>query len=213
MSYVCRFNPNHKMKSITRREIHEQKCPDRLKKQNDYKLCPYNPYHYVRNESYEKHIKDCKDKPKISFQEEDKEKAKALDDIISEQEQIKYARMKYYKDCIQEPKIVGISDKNMKKNKIKKEKIIKNKFKEVNEKEGNHIASLADADFEQENNGNEIQNFEADADFESEKIEIDNKNNVLYYKYNPNDEDKDIGKFSANIIDANEINEILNSSD
>jgi hypothetical protein len=201
------------MKSITRREIHEQKCPDRLKKQNEYKLCPYNPYHYVRNESYEKHIKDCKDKPKISFQEEDKEKAKALDDIISEQEQIKYARMKYYKDCIQEPKIVGISDKNMKKNKIKKEKIIKNKFKKVNEKEGNHIASLADADFEQENNGNEIQNFEADADFESEKIEIDNKNNVLYYKYNPNDEDKDIGKFSANIIDANEINEILNSSD
>ena len=213
MSYVCRFNPNHKMKSITRREIHEQKCPDRLKKQNEYKLCPYNPYHYVRNESYEKHIKDCKDKPKISFQEEDKEKAKALDDIISEQEQIKYARMKYYKDCIQEPKIVGISAKNMKKNKIKKEKIIKNKFKKVNEKEGNHIASLADADFEQENNGNEIQNFEADADFESEKIEIDNKNNVLYYKYNPNDEDKDIGKFSANIIDANEINEILNSSD
>ena len=213
MSYVCRFNPNHKMKSITRREIHEQKCPDRLKKQNEYKLCPYNPYHYVRNESYEKHIKDCKDKPKISFQEEDKEKAKALDDIISEQEQIKYARMKYYKDCIQEPKIVGISDKNMKKNKIKKEKIIKNKFKKVNEKEGNHIASLADADFEQENNGNEIQNFEADADFESEKIEIDNKNNVLYYKYNPNDEDKDIEKFSANIIDANEINEILNSSD
>ena len=114
MSYVCRFNPNPKMKSITRREIHEQKCPDRLKKQNEYKLCPYNPYHYVRNESYEKHIKDCKDKPKISFQEEDKEKAKALDDIISEQEQIKYARMKYYKDCIQEPKIVGISDKNMK---------------------------------------------------------------------------------------------------
>ena len=213
MSYVCRFNPNHKMKSITRREIHEQKCPDRLKKQNEYKLCPYNPYHYVRNESYEKHIKDCKDKPKISFQEEDKEKAKVLDDIISEQEQIKYARMKYYKDCIQEPKIVGISDKNMKKNKIKKEKIIKNKFKEVNKKEGNHIASLADADFEQENNGNEIQNFEADADFESEKIEIDNKNNVLYYKYNPNDEYKDIGKFSANIIDANEINEILNSSD
>ena len=31
MSLVeCRYNPNHRMKA-SRREIHEQKCPDRFK--------------------------------------------------------------------------------------------------------------------------------------------------------------------------------------
>ena len=51
-------------------------------------------------------------------------------------------------------------------------------------------------------------------DIKNEKIK-DNKNEdneskkSYFYEYDPNEEDKNIGKFSANIIDPEEINEIL----
>ena len=42
MSLVeCRYNPNHRMKA-SKREIHEQKCPDRFKCEKKYKHCPYD---------------------------------------------------------------------------------------------------------------------------------------------------------------------------
>ena len=217
MSFVCRFNPNHKMKTLMRREIHEQKCPDKLKNKEEFKLCPYNPYHYIRKESYDNHIKQCENKPKITQKEEEElEKAKDLNDIMTEQEQIKYARMKYYKDCVQEPKIIGINENVIKKNKIKKDKIIKKKFRGITEKEGQHLVSIADAVCEYENNENEMIDFGGDGDFESDKEnkdKIDIKPDEFLYRYDPNDEDKDISKNSANIIDPNEIKAILKGSD
>ena len=209
---ICRYNPNHKMKP-SRLLIHEQKCPDRLKKQDLYRLCPYNPNHKIEKEKYEKHILECENKPKITLEEQENvERAKQMNDMASEQEQIKFARMKYYKDCVQEPEIPGISKDQMKKNKEKMEKILKKKFKDVAEYEGRFISAMADKDFEQinneENNPHEFDNFDGDFDFEDEN-ENKNVNEIYFYRYNPNDEDKDINKNSANIINPEEIKKIL----
>ena len=209
---ICRYNPNHKMKP-SRLLIHEQKCPDRLKKQDLYRLCPYNPNHKIEKEKYEKHILECENKPKITLEEQENvERAKKMNDMASEQEQIKFARMKYYKDCVQEPEIPGISKDQMKKNKEKMEKKLKKKFKDVAEYEGRFISAMADKDFEQinneENNPHEFDNFGGDFDFEDEN-ENKNVNEIYFYRYNPNDEDKDIDKCSANIINPEEIKKIL----
>ena len=209
---ICRYNPNHKMKP-SRLLIHEQKCPDRLKKQDLYRLCPYNPNHKIEKEKYEKHILECENKPKITLEEQENvERAKKMNDMASEQEQIKFARMKYYKDCVQEPEIPGISKDQMKKNKEKMEKKLKKKFKDVTEYEGRFISAMADKDFEQinneENNPHEFDNFDGDFDFEDEN-ENKNVNEIYFYRYNPNDEDKDINKNSANIINPEEIKKIL----
>ena len=206
---ACIYNPNHLVKP-SRKQIHEMKCPDRFKKQNEFKLCPYNPNHNIKKELYEKHILECKDRPKITYEEEENiERSKKMNDIATEQEQIEFDRMKYYKDCIKDPEIPGISQEKMKKNKEKREKILKKKFKEITESEGRYIAQIAENedknDLEQKH---EIENFEGDLDF---NLEDENKNgkNVYFYRYNPNDEDKDINEYSANIIDPNEIKRIL----
>ena len=132
-----------------------------------------------------------------------------MNDIATEQEQIEFDRMKYYKDCIKDPEIPGISQEKMKKNKEKREKILKKKFKEITESEGRYIAQIAENedknDLEQKH---EIENFEGDLDF---NLEDENKNgkNVYFYRYNPNDEDKDINEYSANVINPIEIKKIL----
>ena len=209
---ACIYNPNHLVKP-SRKQIHEMKCPDRFKKQNEFKLCPYNPNHNIKKELYEKHILECPNRPKISYEEEQNiERSKKMNDIATEQEQIQMIRMKLYKDCEQEKEIPGISKENMKKNKEKREKILKKKFKEITESEGRYIAEIADKnDIDQINdneNKHEIDNFEGDLDFD---LENENKGGkeVFFYRYNPNDEDKDINEYSANIIDPNEIKRIL----
>ena len=209
---ACIYNPNHLVKP-SRKQIHEMKCPDRFKKQNEFKLCPYNPNHNIKKELYEKHILECPNRPKISYEEQQNiERSKKMNDIATEQEQIQMIRMKLYKDCEQEKEIPGISKENMKKNKEKREKILKKKFKEITESEGRYIAEIADKnDIEQINdneNKHEIDNFEGDLDFD---LENENKGGkeVFFYRYNPNDEDKDINEYSANIIDPNEIKRIL----
>ena len=205
----CRYNPNHQMKP-SRLLIHEQKCPDRLKKQNLYKLCPYNPNHKIEKELYEKHILECENKPKISLEEQQNiERAKKMNDIATEQEQIKYARMKYYKDCVQEPEIPGINKDQMKKNKEKIEKNLKKKFKEITESEGRFIAEMVEQVNDEENNQHENDNFEEDLDIDIES-ESKNVNEIYFYRYNPNDEDKDISKYCANVINPSEIKKILN---
>ena len=209
---ACIYNSNHLVKP-SRKQIHEMKCPDRFKKQNEFKLCPYNPNHNIKKELYEKHILECPNRPKISYEEEQNiERSKKMNDIATEQEQIQMIRMKLYKDCEQEKEIPGISKENMKKNKEKREKILKKKFKEITESEGRYIAEIADKnDIDQINdneNKHEIDNFEGDLDFD---LENENKGGkeVFFYRYNPNDEDKDINEYSANIIDPNEIKRIL----
>ena len=212
MSLVeCIYNPNHKMKK-SQKEIHEMRCPDRFKKQNEFLLCPYNPTHKIKKELYERHLLECANKPKISKEEkENVEKARELNDIITEQDEIQYTRMKYYKNAVQEPEIIGVSKSQMKKNKKKREKMIKNKFKKVNESESKSMIKMAD-DLDQENYGNDnpnhVNNFEEDYEFDYGN-ENDNAKEEFYTEYNPNDEDKDIGKYSANIINPEDIDKIL----
>ena len=104
MSLVeCRYNPNHRMKA-SRREIHEQKCPDRFKCEKKYKHCLYDPFELILEKDYEKHLLECKSRPNITAkEEEDIEKAKVLNDIVTERQQIQQARQKYYKGCVEEP--------------------------------------------------------------------------------------------------------------
>ena len=206
---ACIYNPNNLVKP-SRKQINEIKYPDRFKKQNEFKLCPYNPNHTIKKELYEKHILECKDRPKITYEEEENiERSKKMNDIATEQDQIEFDRMKYYKNYIKDPEIPGISQKKKKKNKEKREKILKKKFKEITESEGRYIAQIAENedknDLEQKH---EIENFEGDLDF---NLEDENKNgkNVYFYRYNPNDEDKDINEYSANVINPIEIKKIL----
>ena len=113
MSLVaCRYNPNHKMKA-SKREIHELKCPDRLKCQIKYKHCPYDPLELIKEEEYEKHLLECKNRPRITEEEQKAiEKAIEKNNIDEEKEQIKYARERYYKGCVEESDIPGISEKS-----------------------------------------------------------------------------------------------------
>ena len=75
---ACRYNPNHRMKP-SKREIHEQKCPDRFKKKLVY--CPYDPLELIEEKELENHKKICKNRPRISEKDEKKiENAKKLND-------------------------------------------------------------------------------------------------------------------------------------
>ena len=57
MSLVqCRYNPNHRMKP-SKREIHEQKCPDRFRCKIKYKYCPYDPLELIKEEDLPSEIK------------------------------------------------------------------------------------------------------------------------------------------------------------
>jgi hypothetical protein len=238
----------------SRKEIHEQKCPDRFKCQTQYKQCPYDPLHKVKKEEYEDHLLKCKSRPKISIEEEREiEKAKTLNDIATEQEQIRYARQKYYKNCVEEPEITGISKKTQKKNKKKQDRNLREKFSELNKKESDHVAAMANK-VDDDDDGNEshnLENFDGDKNFDlefeskredkiisfekknknenkekeikkgkndnnsskknSNKInEINFQNNQkMFYVYDPNEEDKDISKYSANIIVPEEVYKIL----
>ena len=231
---ACRFNPNHRMKP-SKREIHEQKCPDRFRKKLVY--CPYDPLELIDEKELENHKKICKNKPRITEKEEKEiENAKKLNDIATEKEQIKYARQKYYKGCVEEPQIEGLGNRKQQKKKANKK--LKEKFSELNNQEANAIAKVADKvdnDNSSDNGNHNIGNFPEDEHFDLEnekdnennkkkdektnKIEesknkndfINNKQNKgsSFYKYDPNDEDKDIGKYSANIIVPSSIYAIL----
>ena len=231
---ACRFNPNHRMKP-SKREIHEQKCPDRFRKNLVY--CPYDPLELIDEKELESHKKICKNRPRITEKEEKEiENAKKLNDIATEKEQIKYARQKYYKGCVEEPQIEGLGNRKQQKKKANKK--LKEKFSELNKQEANAIAKAADkvdSDNSSDNGNHNIGNFPEDEHFDLEnekdnennkkkdektnKIEesknkndfINNKQNKgsSFYKYDPNDEDKDIGKNSANIIVPSTIYAIL----
>ena len=229
----CRYNPNHKMKP-GKREIHEQKCPDRFKCRKKFKYCPYDPLELIPENEYDKHLLECKSRPKITAEEEEEiKRAKTLNNIPTEREQIEYARKKYYKGCVEEPEIPGLT--KSKQQQKKNNKKLKEKFSELNKKEADLIVAMAKHDNEDDNeeddNQHEIKDFPADKLFEFEKEEKnfkkkiiddiknekikDNKNEdneskkSYFYEYDPNEEDKNIGKFSANIIDPEEINAIL----
>ena len=242
MSLVaCRYNPNHRMKP-SKREIHEQKCPDRLKCQIKYKHCPYDPLELIKEEEYESHILNCKSRPKISIEEQhDIERARTLNDLATEKEQILAVRETYYKGCVEEPEIPGLPKKKQKANK-KKKKLVNNIQKAFCEQEGRHIAALAKmVNDEEENEETQNQNshqfdFPGDQEYsfdereEKEKKEKPNKkeelniienkknsfgnyNNKLKkenYYYDPNDEDNDITKDSANVIIPEVVYKILN---
>ena len=242
MSLVaCRYNPNHRMK-LSKREIHEQKCPDRLKCQIKYKHCPYDPLELIKEEEYESHILNCKSRPKISIEEQhDIERARTLNDLATEKEQILAVRETYYKGCVEEPEIPGLPKKKQKANK-KKKKFVNNIQKAFCEQEGRHIAALAKmVNDEEENEETQNQNshqfdFPGDQEYsfdereEKEKKEKPNKkeelniienkknsfgnyNNKLKkenYYYDPNDEDNDIKKDSANVIIPEVVYSILN---
>ena len=282
MSLVaCRFNPSHKMKA-SRREIHEQKCPDRFRCQIKYKRCPYDPLELIEEKDYEAHLLVCKSRPKITVEEQAAiERAKELNDIATEKEQIKYAREKYYKGCVEEPDIPGISNKSKKNNKKKQNKKLKKQFEPMAKKEEDHFAAVVDKgqDSEDDDNHNLSQlsadnHFDLDTKQEGEKKEekeintnsekstkentdgkkndkindnkniksdnnnnksdrnnknkSDNKNNKkdedkkkennqkkvrMFYRYDPNEEDKDIGKFSANVVVPDAIYQILRGDD
>ena len=247
MSLVqCRFNPNHKMK-LSRREIHEQKCPDRFKCKKQFKYCPYNPLELIEESEYEEHCRNCKDRPKITKKDEEEiEKAKKMNDIATEQEKIKYARLKYYKDCVEEPEIPGLGKNKQQKKKTNKK--IKKQFSELNQRDADRFAAMTGFENENDddNENHNLEDFPADKNFNLDEDKEKNKNNFgntknkkeeekkeekkeeknnkkeqnsnintnsnsknLFYKYDPNDEDKDIGKFSANILKPDQIYNIL----
>ena len=265
MSLVeCRYNPNHKMKA-SKREIHEQKCPDRFKCKIKYKHCPYDPLELIKEEDYEKHLLECKSRPRITVEEQQAiERAKELNDIATEKDQIKYAREKYYKGCVEEPDIPGMSKKSKINNQKKQSRKIKKKFAPVIKKEEDQLVALADKEQDSDDDkSHKIDNFAGDKDFDLDnKVEEnknpnsgsstktndkksekkndssnnkkdssnnknENKNNKkdedkkkqnnqnekkMFYKYDPNDEDKDVGKNSANVIVPDEIYHILHGN-
>lgn len=236
MSLVaCRYNPNHRMKP-SKREIHEQKCPDRLKCQIKYKHCPYDPLELIKEEEYEKHILICKSRPKISIDEQhDIERVRTLNDLATEKEQILAVRETYYKGCVEEPEIPGLPKKKQKANK-KKKKFVKEIQKTFCNQEGNHIAALAEMvndneDNEVPQNQNSHQfDFPGDQEYSFEEEEEKKKKEELNktennkntfgnyniklkkenYYYDPNDEDNDISKDSANVIIPEIVYKILN---
>lgn len=258
MSLVeCRYNPNHRMKK-NRLEIHEQKCPDRLKCRIKYIQCPYDITHKIKEQDYANHILECKSKPNITVEEQlDIARAAALNNIATEKEQIKMAREKFYKGCVEEEDITGLGKATKKNNKKKQNKIMKEKFSDFSKKEASIIGAMAsktgemveedeiethhlenftaDQHFDLDNEGeieenikkfeksndnkNENKNKEkekekADKKLKEEKNENDlNKNNTkksrAFIRYDPNEEDREIHKNSANIIVPHEINKIL----
>ena len=230
MSLVqCRYNPNHRMKP-SKREIHEQKCPDKYRCKINYKYCPYNPLELIKEEDYNDHIKICKSKPRISEEDKkDMDRAIKLNDINKEKKEISIARRSYYKTYDEEEEIPEL-DSNLQRNKEKNNKYENKMSGGKREKEANEIVDMIKIENEYESH--EIKNFEVDNNFDlddnkenqiqkirnkkakdeqnnrKEKI-ISNKKNY-FCKYDPNDEDKEINKYSINIIIPEEIKAILN---
>jgi hypothetical protein len=260
----------------SRREIHEQKCPDRFNCPIKYKRCPYDPLELIEEKNYEKHLLECKSRPRITVEEQQAiERAKELNDIATEKEQIRYAREKYYKGCVEEPDIPGMSKKSKKNNQKKQSEKLKKKFAPVIKKEEDQFVALADKEQDSaDDESHNIDNFAGDKYFdlgnkveEKEKVEEnknpnsgsstktddkksekkndssnnqkdssnnknENKNNKKDGKnnkkdedkkkqnnqneekmfYDPNDEDKDVGKYSANVIVPDEIYHILHGN-
>ena len=232
MSLVqCRYNPNHRMKA-SKREIHEQKCPDKYKCKIKYKHCPYDPLELIKEEDYDNHIKICKSRPKITEDEQKNiEKAKALNDIETEKKEIELARKTYYKGCVEEPE-----DKKTNKNKKNQNKNKEDGYEQIREKEEKKIVSIINNENEIGESSHIIKDFTGDDNFtlekevkekekkdenksKKEKNKDTYKNESSYnkenyfFKYDPNEEDKDIGKFSANIIVPETINRILGYTD
>ena len=267
MSLVqCRYNPNHKMRK-NKLEIHESKCPSRLKCAIKYIQCPYDPTHKIKEEEYGNHILECKSKPNLNLEEKlELARVSFLNDNATEKEQIKMAREKYYKGCVEEEDIEGLGKASKKKNKKKQTKKIKEKFSDITKKEASIFGAMASKDETIEENGlenHELDNLPADDNFElknegemeekiegfgnnndnietikklenkerknsenenqnnnkilneeknkndSKKSKIDFKKNYNFFRYNPNEEDKEIHKYSANILVPEEINKIL----
>lgn len=251
MSLVqCRYNPNHRMKK-SRLEIHEQKCPDKHKCKIKYVYCPYDPTDLIKEEELESHKLICKYRPNISIKEQEEiSKAKDLNDIEKEKQEIQLARAKYYKDCVEEPDVPGLSNANKKNSQKKRCKILKEKFSDVTKKEASLFGEMANKAVEMEGEKEEthhLENFTEDQFFDLNDREYQKKtksfgnqdknknrnkddkqvkepnnendskfnqinvqrNKNYFYKYDPNDEDKDIGKNSANIINPEKIYSIL----
>ena len=86
-----------------------------------YKHCPYDPLELILEKDYEKHLLECKSRPNITAKEEEEiVKAKVLNDIATENQQIQHARQKYYKSCVEEPEIPGLGKSKQKKKKNKR---------------------------------------------------------------------------------------------
>ena len=228
MSLVsCRYNPKHRMK-FNKREIHEQNCPDRLKCKTKYKMCPYDPLELIKEEDYESHLLICKHRPKISVEEQEEiEKERIMDQVATVEDQIKMARLTYYKDCVEEPEIVGIKKKQKEKNKKKQNKILGKQFSEVRKMEENHIVAMSNA-IDDDNDGDvdgdgddthQIGNLPGEQFFDEIKNEGDEDENKIkniskfFYKYNPNDEDKDLDNYPVHIVIPEDIYEILGENE
>ena len=220
----CRYNPNHKMKP-SKRQIHEQKCPDKYRCKIKYKYCPYNPIELIKEEDYDNHILICKSRPRISVEDRKiMDKSIELNDINKEKKEISISRLSLYKTYFEKEEIPELN-LNFQKNNEKRLK------KEVNEildmiKNDNEYESHEIKDFDVENNfelkdkkENQFQiirgkKVKADKKSLKENITINNKNlNIIkenyFCKYDPNEEDKDINKYSANIIIPNIIKRTL----
>ena len=220
----CRYNPNHKMKP-SKREIHEQKCQDKYRCKIKYKYCPYNPIELIKEEDYDYHILICKSRPRISVEDRKiMDKSIELNDINKEKKEISISRLSLYKTYFEKEEIPELN-LNFQKNNEKRLK------KEVNEivdmiKNDNEYESHEIKDFDVENNfelkdkkENQFQiirgkKVKADKKSLKENITINNKNlNIIkenyFCKYDPNEEDKDINKYSANIIIPNIIKRTL----
>ena len=196
------------------------------------------PLELILEKDYEKHLLECKSRPNITAKEEEEiEKAKVLNDIATERQQIQQARQKYYKGCVEEPEIPGLGKTKQKKKKNKK---LKAKFNAMNKKEEDRIVEMAEHTNgnEIDDNEHEIKDFEGDCEFELEKeeekeqnfkkleqinekkIKEDDKNGKIKSNkkedvhmesifYDPNKEDEDINQNSANIIVPDSIYKIL----
>jgi hypothetical protein len=213
----------------SKREIHEQKCPDKYKCKIKYKYCPYNPLELINEKDYDEHIKICKSKPRISEEDKkDMDRAIKLNDINKEKKEISIARRSYYKTYDEEEEIPEL-DSNLQRNKKKNNKYENKMSGGKREKEANEIVDMIKIENEYESH--EIKNFEVDNNFDLDDIKEnqiqkirnkkakDEQNNRkekiiskknYFCKYDPNDEDKEINKYSINIIIPEAIKAILN---
>ena len=220
----CRYNPNHKMKP-SKRQIHEQKCPDKYRCKIKYKYCPYNPIELIKEEDYDNHILICKSRPRISVEDRKiMDKSIELNDINKEKKEISISRLSLYKTYFEKEEIPELNlnfQKNNEKRLKKEVNEIVDMIKNDNEYESHEIQGFdVDNNFElkdkKENQFQIIRGKKAKADKKSlkENITINNKNlNIIkenyFCKYDPNEEDKDINKYSANIIIPNIIKRTL----
>ena len=67
----CRYDKSHKFNTEEEQLEHEAKCPTK-KKRTDLKECPYSNRHILTIKQYERHIKNCKFKPKMVKKEVNK---------------------------------------------------------------------------------------------------------------------------------------------